>query len=83
MLRTSGLCGAVGSADRGSGGGGSQRGGRCVQEVCAGAWLVLAPLVLVQPLVQDLDHSVLFQDLSVKSTDPDPKQNMERMSGLP
>lgn len=70
MLLTSTLCGARG-ADGGSGGGGSERCPRCIQEVCTGTLLVLPPLVLVQPLVEDLDHSILFQDLSVKSTYPE------------
>lgn len=78
MLLTSTLCGAAGSADGGSGGSRSER---CIQEVCTGTLLVLPPLVLVQPLVQDLDYGVLFQDLSVKSTDPDTKHNFKKKLG--
>lgn len=74
MLLTSTPCGALDGADGGSGGGGSERCPRRSQEIRAGALLVLPPLVLVQPLVEDLDHSVLLQDLSVKSADPDTKQ---------
>lgn len=80
VLLTSTFCGAGGGADGGSGGGGSERRRRHVQEVRAGALLILSPLVMVQPLVQDLDHSVLFQDLSVKSTDPDAKQKKRNVS---
>lgn len=67
---TSTLCGGDGGTDGGSGGSGPQRCSCFIKEVCTGTCLVLLPLVLVQPLVQDLDHSVLFQDLSIKSTDP-------------
>lgn len=67
---TSILCGGDGGTDGGSGGSGPQRCSCFIQEVCTGTCLILLPLVLVQPLVQDLDHSVLFQDLSIKSTDP-------------
>ena len=70
MLLTSTPCVAQGGVDGGGGGGGSERCPHCIQEVWTGAVLVLPPLVLVQPLVEDLDHSVLLQDLSVKSTDP-------------
>lgn len=78
MLLTSALCGAVGGADGGSGGSGLQGCRRFIQEVCAGTLLIPPPLVLVQPLVQDLDHSVLFQDLSVKSTDPEKQTNKQK-----
>ena len=80
MLLTSTLCGAGGGADGGSGGGGSERRRRHVQEVRAGALLVLPPVVVVQPLVQDLDHRVFFQDLGVKRTDPDAKQKKKIVS---
>lgn len=70
MLLTSTPCVAHGGADGWGGGGGSERCPRCIQEVCAGTLLVLPSLVLMQPLVEDLDHSVLFQNLSVKSADP-------------
>lgn len=81
MLLTSALCGTLGGADGGSRGGGSERCPRCVEEVCAGTLLVLAPLVLVQPLVEDLDHGILFQDLSVKSAYPDARQKKTRQEG--
>lgn len=80
VLLTSTLCGAGGGADGGSGGGGSERRRRHVQEIRARALLVLPPLVVVQPLVQDLDHCVFFQDLSVESTDPDAKQKKKNVS---
>lgn len=60
MSLTSTLCGAAGGADRRGGGSRSQRCSCFIQEVCTGTLLILPPLVLVQPLVQDLDHSILF-----------------------
>ena len=70
LLLTSTPCVALGGADGGGGGGGSERRPGRIQEVRAGTLLVLPPLVLMQPLVEDLDHGVLFQDLRVEGADP-------------
>lgn len=78
MLLASTVCGALGGADGRSGGGRLESCRRCIQEVCTGTLLVLTPLVLVQPLVEDLDHSIFFQDLSIQSTDPGTKPKPQK-----
>lgn len=71
---TSNLCGALGCEYGGRRGGQSQGCPGRTKEVGAGTLLVLPALVLVQPLRENLDHGVLFQDLSVESADPE-RQN--------
>lgn len=74
VLLTSCLSVALCGADGGSGGGRSEGCPRCIQEVFRWTLLVLSTLVLVQPLVEDFDHGIFFQNLSIKGTDPDAEQ---------
>lgn len=74
VLLTSCLSVALCGADGGSGGGRSEGCPRYIQEVFRWTLLVLSTLVLVQPLVEDFDHGVFFQNLSIKGTDPDAEQ---------
>lgn len=74
VLLTSCLSVALCGADGGSGGGRSEGCSRCIQEVFRWTLLVLSTLVLVQPLVEDFDHGIFFQNLSIEGTDPDAEQ---------
>ena len=80
MFLTPTFGGAIGSADGGSGDGDSEP-HILLREGDTGALAVFPPLVLVQPLVKDLDHSILLQDLGIESTDPnDEKKNTAKPS---
>lgn len=57
ILLTFTLCGVLDGADGRSGG---RRSERSIQEVRTRTLLLLPTLVLVKPLVEDLDHSILF-----------------------